>query len=1027
MSRSLVVALVVVLFVGATLALANWTRAAGARQWQEALVDEATRETFQELDRVQTTADIESQIGSLLNVFAARVRAAAGGPRAAARGEQAWRELLQPNLPPHDLFVYGPAAGSMAAPLLFSHEHPLGFGAVADEYSLFLDSFTDQDPTGRPRSSFPDSRIRALARGIRDHVGAAFPLEPTIRPRADVMDFRTADRRLFLIWEEYGSLGKVVLLMDGSHLAPQHPLRVMAGRWARRGTGVAFWDHWRHRLTSSGLVRRVPGLARDIAALAERHRDAPRFSEQRLHQGPAAAGPGEGLPGEGRHEGRAPPSGAAREPFRPQVGGSGPGEAGGADDPVRFLVAGGPFLPGGRFRPVMVRALPVTPARIPPGEAALFAASLLLFGVTVWAAVEGAVFGRRPAFPVRVVLVFAFVLVAILPLSGVGFFVHALTREWVDRERDRLARELHEDLRAIDTSFERTLASYTWQLRSWTRDPAVQGRLERALATDDPEAVVREFQAIIERFRAHNTVKFAAVVGPRGLFAAWRIIFSAIHRRYLDTILEKVMQSTLSQHLGEFNPDLAGTGPGGPAVNAPDRGALYREMGYQSLFQIVGPQGFITMVAYPEEMLRVTLRATWLGMFSVPVPIQRTITFVFRWHLVNRELEYLHLQSQIGPHEADDPGNARFGVCGSQDYYFPPVPAGLDVASYDGLLAAADQVFNSQIGMRFREDDRPDRRLVEIMVPRQLCSILVGTRATAWLDEAARRAHAAASLILFLILLAAILIGALTAGFFLEPLRALRQGAREIGRGNLAARLDIRRGDEFDDLADTFNRMAQGLQEGRTLGRFVSSAVREMVGAGRMGEGPAPAHRCRATILFSQVVPAAAARGDPDRFFACLDAHLRAIEEATGRFGGDIDKIIGEKVLVVFSHEAFPTGQAAAAAAFRVVRALERARPGLPLAERLVAGITTGEVVSGVLGAASVRLDHTVIGDPVNLAARLADLARRMDGEAVILAAGEAVRLAGWQRQARRLDLTAVKGKTQQVEAWRLAAEGARG
>jgi adenylate cyclase len=323
--------------------------------------------------------------------------------------------------------------------------------------------------------------------------------------------------------------------------------------------------------------------------------------------------------------------------------------------------------------------------------------------------------------------------------------------------------------------------------------------------------------------------------------------------------------------------------------------------------------------------------------------------------------------------------------------------------------------------MRYLEGRPEDGRLVEILSPRHLRFILIGTRATAWLAAAIRRVHQQAGTVLAACLAIAILIGGLTAAFFLGPLRDLRHAVKAIQRGDLTYRLALHRGDEFDDLAEAFNTMARGLQEGRILRRFVSGSVRRMVGgadAASLGPAPVASRRQSVTILFSQVRVVADCRSDPERLFACLEAHVRSIEEAVSRCGGEIDKIIGEKVLAVFPHDAFPEARLAASAAFQAAGQAARSLAQVPGVEAVAGGIATGEVVSGVLGAASVRLDHTVIGDPVNLAARLAGLAARQNGRAVALAAGEAVRLAGREGQCRLLDLVAVKGKTRSVEAW---------
>jgi adenylate cyclase len=96
--------------------------------------------------------------------------------------------------------------------------------------------------------------------------------------------------------------------------------------------------------------------------------------------------------------------------------------------------------------------------------------------------------------------------------------------------------------------------------------------------------------------------------------------------------------------------------------------------------------------------------------------------------------------------------------------------------------------------------------------------------------------------------------------------------------------------------------------------------------------------------------------------------------EVTARHGGWVNKFEGDAALCVFGAlDEHPAAAAAALAAGRELTAELRSR--LPdLAAGL--GVAAGEVVAGNIGAAD-RYEYTVIGDPVNAAARLADLAKQ--------------------------------------------------
>lgn len=82
--------------------------------------------------------------------------------------------------------------------------------------------------------------------------------------------------------------------------------------------------------------------------------------------------------------------------------------------------------------------------------------------------------------------------------------------------------------------------------------------------------------------------------------------------------------------------------------------------------------------------------------------------------------------------------------------------------------------------------------------------------------------------------LLALLLASLAATRIIGPIRRLRDGARIIGSGDFDHRLDIRTGDEIEDLAQAFNEMAERLQEARRqdrlalVGRMASTIIHDI-------------------------------------------------------------------------------------------------------------------------------------------------------------------------------------------------------
>jgi adenylate cyclase len=171
------------------------------------------------------------------------------------------------------------------------------------------------------------------------------------------------------------------------------------------------------------------------------------------------------------------------------------------------------------------------------------------------------------------------------------------------------------------------------------------------------------------------------------------------------------------------------------------------------------------------------------------------------------------------------------------------------------------------------------------------------------------------------------------------------------------------------------------------------------------------------TILFAALVGFSdfQASRPPHVLQETLEEFLQETSEACGQNQGEIDKIMGDKILVVFDHQTLGSAERAARAAWNTARTVRDALTarGFPLATAF--GVNSGIVLAGVQGAPTVRLVYTVIGDPVNLAARLASVALdRPDGGIVV--GGAIQRLLPPEVITVPLPIRRVKGKTQEVD-----------
>jgi adenylate cyclase len=132
--------------------------------------------------------------------------------------------------------------------------------------------------------------------------------------------------------------------------------------------------------------------------------------------------------------------------------------------------------------------------------------------------------------------------------------------------------------------------------------------------------------------------------------------------------------------------------------------------------------------------------------------------------------------------------------------------------------------------------------------------------------------------------------------------------------------------------------------------------------------------------------------------------------------GGVVHQIIGDAVMVIFNQNGDQPDHAARAArtalSFQAAATqLAEAHPEWP---RFRAGVNSGEVLSGLVGGPSGHRKHGVVGDTVNLAARLQ--AEAPVGEVVL--GGETMRRLPPGAVVERLPELRVKGKAEPVEAY---------
>ncbi|GIX25586.1 MAG: hypothetical protein KatS3mg122_2817 [Caldimonas sp.] len=315
---------------------------------------------------------------------------------------------------------------------------------------------------------------------------------------------------------------------------------------------------------------------------------------------------------------------------------------------------------------------------------------------------------------------------------------------------------------------------------------------------------------------------------------------------------------------------------------------------------------------------------------------------------------------------------------------------------------------------------------------------------SAWSVEVQASLDAYRSLVLAELLrfgLTVLVISALSAGLAWHFARSLTRAIREVARAARAilrghylnAHVALQRDDELGLLAQSFNHMSRQLEqrerERDVFGRLVSPEVRDQLVQGELMLG---GQEVEVTVLFSDI------RGftrlceglKPRDVVLTLNEYFTRMTHAVQRFGGYVNNYMGDAMVVVFGaptpdpHRVERALHAAVAmrrelAAFNQERASYGAAP-----LEIGIGLASGTALAGQIGSPE-RCIYTVIGDTVNIAARLEGLAKHESGMQVFMNQATRDLLPPHLREALQpLGELALKGRGTRVPVWGLP-EGA--
>lgn len=219
---------------------------------------------------------------------------------------------------------------------------------------------------------------------------------------------------------------------------------------------------------------------------------------------------------------------------------------------------------------------------------------------------------------------------------------------------------------------------------------------------------------------------------------------------------------------------------------------------------------------------------------------------------------------------------------------------------------------------------------------------------------------------------------------FARPVSELVEATRAIAQEKYDVRIAGKHSGDMGHLVESFNQMAEGLQQKlqveSVFSRFVSGQVATKF-MSNLDQVQLGGKRVNASVLFVDIVgfTSISEQTSPEKVALLLNEYFGYFAFAANYYNGIVDKFIGDAGMMVFGVPQYDPDHEfhAVATAVLIQNVIERTNQARinsgqkPIQVRM--GISSGTMLAGILGSQD-RMQYTVVGDSVNLASRLCDL-----------------------------------------------------
>ncbi|RMH74167.1 MAG: HAMP domain-containing protein [Gemmatimonadetes bacterium] len=327
------------------------------------------------------------------------------------------------------------------------------------------------------------------------------------------------------------------------------------------------------------------------------------------------------------------------------------------------------------------------------------------------------------------------------------------------------------------------------------------------------------------------------------------------------------------------------------------------------------------------------------------------------------------------------------------------------------FMTRLDPLFNDPQCQKCHEDDHPIRAVIE-----------VSSSLTPIENQIRQNRNYSVIVGLLTIFLSWLVLGFFLNNVVVRPIHHIGDVAERVGRGDLSAHIEIVSDDEIGELAQRMNTMIRELRTKFNLEKFVSQQTISAAASADSGEIKLGGTRERLTVFFSDIrgFTSFTEKTDPEKVVEVLNMYLSYQADIVKAYGGDVDKYVGDELVATFS------GSEMVERAIRCAVEIQQRTAEIIMEYQLDLGvgigINVGEVVVGAMGSPD-RMDYTVIGDAVNVGARLCQSAQKHQILLTKTAYNSLQNIAGLNDLEIHLhpfDQLQVKGKTHPLETYQV-------